>query len=306
MNEIVLKTKNLNKKYILTHALKDFNISINKGDIYGLIGPNGAGKTTFIRIITGLAYASSGSYELFGKNKKSEIARERKRIGALIERPKFYKNKTAYENLNINRMMKGIKDKQLIDEVLEIVGLKDTGSKRVKNFSLGMKQRLGIARALVGNSEFLILDEPVNGLDPLGIIDVRKLLLKLNKEHGKTILISSHILEELSLIATRYGIINKGSIVEELTADELRNKFAKGIIITVDNASEAIRNLKENQRDIKCEKINNTQIRIESNLEAGKINGLLLKKGIVVEEFKKQNISLEEYFIQTIGGQIDE
>ena len=303
---MVLKTDNLNKKYKSTHALKDFNISINKGDIFGLIGPNGAGKTTFTKIITGLIYASSGSYELFGKSKEKEIARERKKIGALIERPKFYKNKTARENLNIIRLMKGIEDRQVIDKVLEIVGLKDTGSKKVKNFSLGMKQRLGIAKTLIGDSEFLILDEPVNGLDPLGIIEIRKLIVELNKEHEKTILIASHILEELSLIATRYGIIDKGSIVEELTAEKLEKKCGRGINITLDDASKAIKILREYKEDIDCQKIDNTKIRVAKKEEPGKIVSLLYERGIVVEEVKKYNISLEEYFIQTIGGNKNE
>ena len=204
MGELIFRTNHLNKVYKETHALNNFTINIKKGSIYALMGPNGAGKTTLIRIVTGVARKTSGDMTLFGKETEQEYNSVRNKIGTLIETPALYRDKTAYENLNINRMLKKIDDKKEIDRVLEIVDLSNTKNKKVKNFSLGMKQRLGIAKALLGNPEFLILDEPINGLDPFGIIEIRNLILDLNKNHGITMLIASHILKELTMVATHY------------------------------------------------------------------------------------------------------
>ena len=204
MKEAVLKTYNLCKKYKDQMAVDNVSMTIRKGDIYGFIGQNGAGKTSLIRMITGLAHRTSGEIELFGGSGEEALNKGREFIGSLIESPAFYKNMTARENLEVSRLVRNIPGKECIDEVLNLVGLKDTGKKKVKDFSLGMRQRLGIANALLGNPKLLILDEPINGLDPMGIIEIRELLKKINTEKDITILISSHILGELSEMATTY------------------------------------------------------------------------------------------------------
>ncbi|MBR6483649.1 MAG: ATP-binding cassette domain-containing protein, partial [Clostridiales bacterium] len=202
MNSIVMETKGITKKYKHTLALDNVALKLEKGKIYGFIGQNGAGKTTLIRLITGLSFPTGGEISLWGKTGEKELQEQRKRIGSLIEGPALYPYMTAYQNMETQRIQRGIPDKSIIDKTLKLVGLEDTGKKKVRNFSLGMKQRLGIAVALLNTPEFLILDEPINGLDPSGIVDVRNLIKKLNKEYGMTILISSHILEELYNTAT--------------------------------------------------------------------------------------------------------
>ena len=215
--ETVLKTVGLSKKYGSRYVVRGVNMTINKGDIYGFIGKNGAGKTTFMRVILGLSEPTEGSFELFGGISREEAGRK---TGALIEAPGIYPNCTAKENMKRFALLKGA-DANSIDGILEFVGLGDVGNKKAGKFSLGMKQRLGIAVALLGDPEFLVLDEPVNGLDPAGMKEVRDLIVKLNKERGITVLISSHLLDELSKIVTRYGIINNGVLVDELGAAEI-------------------------------------------------------------------------------------
>src|SRR5699024_1585071 len=215
---------NISKQYKQHKALDNVSLRINKGDIYGFIGQNGAGKTTLIRLIAGLSFPSNGSFKLFGTSSEKSKVNARKSVGAIVETPALYAHMTAYENLAIQRLQKGIPGKACIDKALTLVGLEDTGNKKVKNFSLGMKQRLAIASALLGDPAFLILDEPTNGLDPSGIREIRELLKKLNQEQGLTILISSHILSELHQLATRFGIIHKGHLIEELSAEELNEK----------------------------------------------------------------------------------
>ena len=234
--DIILETNNLEKKYKDFRALNHTNIHVEKGAIYGLIGKNGAGKTTLIRIICGLQEPTNGDYSIYGvTNSSINIASVRKRMGAIIETPSIYGEMTARDNLILQYQLVGMPSFDGIDELLKLVGLENTGKKKSKNFSLGMKQRLGIAISLANNPDFLILDEPINGLDPQGIIEIRELILKLNKERRITILISSHYLDELSKIATHYGFLDSGSIIEEITSEELMKKMEHKIELIVEN-----------------------------------------------------------------------
>lgn len=207
MSSVILEAHDLTKEYRHTVALDHIDLKIEKGKIYGFIGQNGAGKTTFLRLVTGLAFPTSGTLSLWGKTVEKELQEQRKRIGCMIETPALFPTMTAYQNMEIQRIQRGIPDKAVIQKTLDMVGLKDTGKKAVRNFSLGMRQRLGIAIALLNTPEFLILDEPINGLDPAGIVEIRNLLKSLNKEYGMTILVSSHILEELYQTASEFMIL---------------------------------------------------------------------------------------------------
>ena len=208
MSSVILEAHDLTKEYRHTVALDHIDLKIEKGKIYGFIGQNGAGKTTFLRLVTGLAFPTSGTLSLWGKTVEKELQEQRKRIGCMIETPALFPTMTAYQNMEIQRIQRGIPDKAVIQKTLDMVGLKDTGKKAVRNFSLGMRQRLGIAIALLNTPEFLILDEPINGLDPAGIVEIRNLLKSLNKEYGMTILVSSHILEELYQTASELSLIH--------------------------------------------------------------------------------------------------
>ncbi len=226
--EYVLTAKNLSKDYKGSRALDALSIHVPRGSIYGLVGKNGAGKTTLIRILCALQEPSAGEYIIFGVDSGDrEILQARRRMGAVVEAPAVYQELTAEENLRIQYRLLGRRDHETIPGLLELVGLGNTGKKKVKNFSLGMRQRLGIAVALAGEPELLILDEPVNGLDPQGIIEMRRLLQKLNRDRGVTILISSHILDELSKLATHYGFIDKGRMVEEKEAADMGEDLEK-------------------------------------------------------------------------------
>lgn len=226
--EYVLKTNSLCKNYGHFKALNGLSMNVPKGSIYGLIGKNGAGKTTLIRLICGLQEPTSGDYVLYGKKHiDKDITKSRRRMGAIVETPSIYVDLTAYENLKEQYKVLGIPSDDGISEILKLVGLENTGNKKTKNFSLGMRQRLGIAVALAGSPDFLVLDEPVNGLDPQGIIEIRELILKLNQEHGITVLISSHILDELSKLATYYGFIDNGKMIKQISSIELESKCRK-------------------------------------------------------------------------------
>ena len=303
MNEVILKTYNITKKYGNQLAVDNVNMTIKKGEIYGFIGQNGAGKTTLIRLITGLIHKSAGEIELLGANGENELNKARTMIGSLIETPSFYTNMTARENLEVSRLVRDIPGKKCVDEVLDLVGLKDVEKKKVKNFSLGMRQRLGIANALMGNPKLLILDEPINGLDPMGIIEIRELLKKINKEKDMTILISSHILSELSELATTYGIISKGKLIEEITAKELSEKCRQYISLKVDDTSRAVTLLERELGISDYEVLENKNIKVFSNLDnVGAVNYLLSKSGVIVESINVKGENLEEYFMNTIGG----
>ena len=246
--EYILQTQNLEKRYKNFKALNNLNMHIPKGSIYGLIGKNGAGKTTLIRVICGLLYGISNT------NKK--ITDARKRMGAIIELPAIRLEATAKDNLKEQYKIVGLPNYDNLEELLKIVGLAKTGKKKAKNFSLGMKQRLGIAIALVGNPDFLILDEPINGLDPEGIIEIRELILRLNKERQITFLISSHYLDELSKIATEYGFIDKGKIIKEISKKELEKSSRKRIEIKVSKRNCIINGFNEKEESLENYYIN--------------------------------------------------
>ncbi|WP_270506782.1 ATP-binding cassette domain-containing protein [Paraclostridium sordellii] len=303
MNDIVLKTNKLTKVYGKQVANQSISITVKKGDIYGLVGQNGAGKTTLIRIITGLIYESEGGIELFGKSEPKELDKARTMVGSLIETPAFYGDMTAKENLEVSRLVRNIAGKRCIDEVLELVGLDNIGKKKVKNFSLGMKQRLGIANALLGNPRFLILDEPINGLDPMGIIEIRELLKKVNKEKDVTMLISSHILSELSEIATCYGFIDKGKLMQEISSKGLEERCRQYIEMKVDNASKTIIILEKEFKDISYEVLPSNRIKIFNNLDkVGYINSVVASNGVIVEKIGLNADNLEGYFMNMVGG----
>lgn len=303
MNGFVLKVNNITKKYKNVNVLNNINMTIKKGQIYGLIGLNGAGKSTLIKIITGLVTPDNGSIELFGEHEKHKIEKSRRRMGAIIETPALYENKTVYENMHINRIQKGIPGEVCIENTLRMTGLTEESSKKVKNLSLGTKQRIAIAMALLGEPEFLILDEPINGLDPIRIIEMRELLKKLNVEHGITMLISSHILGELYHIANYYGIIHNGKLIEELTIEELNEKCKKFIHIKVDNSSKAavILNKKLNTSNFSI--FPDNIIKLYDYIEnSGMVTEMLVREGIVVEQIMPMGEDLEGYFTKFIGG----
>lgn len=303
MSNYVLEIQNISKKYKNTLALENVSISIKKGDIYGFIGENGAGKTTLIRMITGLGFPTKGEIKLFGESDYININNQRKRIGCIIESPALYINMTAKHNLEIIRVQRGIPGSSCINEVLKIVNLEDTGNKKVKNFSLGMKQRLALAIALLGDPEFLILDEPVNGLDPSGIVEFRNLLKKLNKERGITILISSHLLNELNQLATCYGFIHKGKIVEQITAKELDERCTKHINIKVDDVEKATFIIENNLNIEEFEVFPNNTIKVYNHLDViKKISNEIILNGVGIENISVQGEDLESYFTRLIGG----
>lgn len=296
----VLKLNNLTKTYKNKDSVSNLNMTINQGDIYGFIGRNGAGKTTTIKMIVGLTNPTSGEISLYSNK---NLAENRKKIGTVIEAPAFVPYLSAKENMHIQALLLNCKDKSLIDDILKLVGLGDVGKKKAKNFSLGMKQRLGIAMALIGQPDFLILDEPTNGLDPEGIIELRELLLKLNKEHNITILISSHILGELSRLATRYGIIDNGKLLDEFTEEELEERCSSYLEIKVDDTNKACEILK-NELQTENFKVNaENVIELYDFLnEPGKVNSTLSKNDVIVESISKNRADLEDYFIKVIGG----
>ena len=303
MKKVVLKTYNITKKYGEQLAVDNVNMTIKKGDIYGFIGQNGAGKTTLIRLITGLIHKSGGEIELLGANEENELNKARTMVGSLIESPSLYTNMTARENLEVSRLVRNIPGKKCIDEVLELVGLKDVEKKKVKNFSLGMRQRLGIANALMGNPKLLILDEPINGLDPMGIVEIRELLKKINKEKDMTILISSHILSELSELATTYGIISNGKLIEEITAKQLSEKCRQYIDLKVDDTARAVILLERELGISDYEVLEDSNIKVFSNLDnVGEVNSLLSRSGIIVESISVKGENLDEYFMNKVGG----
>ncbi|WP_040205338.1 ABC transporter ATP-binding protein [Neobacillus jeddahensis] len=303
MSDYVLKVNNLSKKFKNQVALNKVNLSIKKGAIYGFIGQNGAGKSTLIRIVSGLADKTSGTVELFGYNNGQELIKARKRMGTIIEGPALYPHMTAAENLEAHRLLKGIPGKECVEKTLALVGLQDTGKKKAKNFSLGMKQRLGIAITLLGDPEFLILDEPINGLDPMGVVEIRELLKRLNQEYGITILISSHILSELYLLATHYGIIHKGNLLEQLTLDELNAKCKQYLHIKVDNTEKAATIIETRLKTNDFEVMPNGVIKLFDSIdESGKVSSILVNENLVIEELMPMGQDLESYFMKRIGG----
>ncbi|MGF7047656.1 ABC-2 type transport system ATP-binding protein [Paenibacillus sp. DS2015] len=303
MNEHVLKTVNLTKSYHGIKALQDVSVTLEFGKIYGLIGQNGAGKTTLMRLVTGLSFPTSGSVELFGHTGEKALQIERRRIGCMIEYPSLTPNMTAKENLTFHRIMRGIPNKEVEDEVLELVGLTDTGKKKAKDFSLGMKQRLGIAVALLGNPELLILDEPINGLDPLGVVEVRNLLKKLCEEQQLTILISSHNLPELYQTATDYIIIHNGEVKQTLTLTQLEERCKHHLLISCDQPEKlvSILEMKLNTTNYKVMPDKNIKLYDYVN-DKERVSRVLFESGIIVTNLSNEGDTLEDYFISVIGG----
>ena len=303
MGEYVLRTKNIYKKYGKSLALDNINIEIKKGEIYGFIGQNGAGKTTLLRVVTGLTIPTKGTVELFGQSSEKGLVKSIKRVGAVVENPALFPNMSAYENLELHRLQKGIPDKKCIDRTLKLVGLENTGRKKVVNFSLGMKQRLGIAIALLSDPEFLILDEPTNGLDPMGIVELRQLIKRLNREREMTVLISSHILSELHQLATRYGIIHKGRLLEEISASELNQKCRQYLRIKVDNPSKGATVLEAELNSTDFEIMPDGIIKLYSHLnDIQRVSLALTKNNLIIEHFSQAGDDLESYFAKLVGG----
>ena len=296
MKDIILRTNNLTKKYKDFTALNNVNITINKGDIYGLIGRNGAGKTTLMKVITTLTNKTSGEFYLFDKD-DSDLTETKRRIGCLIENPAFFENLTAYQNLKYYAIQKGIVDYSQIDKVLDLVKLSDSKKKKFKTFSLGMKQRLGIAFAMLDNPDFVILDEPINGLDPIGISELRETLKKLNEESNITMLISSHILSELYLLANKFCFIEKGKIIKELSKEELDVECSRAIVIKTNNVKETCLILEKELNTKNYKVIDKHEVRLYDYLDdSGKVNKELAKNDIDVISIYESGISLEDYF----------
>ena len=298
----VLETKNLTKMYGSKAAIRDVNMHIEEGKIYGLIGRNGAGKTTIMRIISGLSNATSGDYTLFGKTgyEKGKMLRE---VGVLIESPGIYPKLSGYENLKIKCIARGIRDDGYVEKLLKTVSLDGTDRKKgAGSYSLGMRQRLGIALAMVGDPKILVLDEPINGLDPQGIVDVRQTLEKLRDERGITIMISSHILDELSRVADAYGIINDGTLLDEFDAEELRRRSGQFVSIRAADPEGALRALKgAGIRD--AEIVHGGQIQVREQLDnTAAMAKAIVEAGIGLNELFVNTISLEDYYIGVTGG----
>ncbi|MEG2739982.1 ABC transporter ATP-binding protein [Clostridium sp.] len=302
MNNYVIRTKKISKKYRKEFVLKDINMNIKKGDIYGLIGKNGAGKTTIMRILSGLSIANEGSIELFGE--PESIVKSRKRIGVLIESPAFFEEMDVYKNLEYLRKLKGIPGKACIDEKLKLVGLENVKGKQIKDYSLGMKQKLGLAIALLGDPEILILDEPANGLDPVGIVKMRELLKKINEEKGITILISSHILSELSQISNVYGIMSKGKLIEEISMDDLMEKSKISLEINVDKVEKCTWILENILNISEYKVLNNNVIRIYECIDkASIITKELAKRDVLISQMVTKGESLEDYVMNVMESE---
>lgn len=296
MNEII-RTEQLTKKYGNKFATNNVNLHVKKGEIYGLIGKNGAGKTTTMKMILGMSRPTSGSIQLFGSD---DLDAGRRKIGSLIEEPGLYKEKTAYENLRLFGMLSGA-DESEIKELLDFVGLGDTGKKKAGEFSLGMRQRLGIAIAMLGNPELLVLDEPINGLDPAGIKEIRDLLLKMKHERGTTILISSHLLDELAKVTTCYGIINNGVLIEEFTAEELAEKTRSFISVKAGDLQKAANALDGVVDKSQIVVLEDTIMINDTSIDTSVIAEKIVNSGNKLYELTCKQRDFEQYFIERIG-----
>ena len=299
--DYVLKTNALCKKYKDYKALNGLSMNVPKGAIYGFVGKNGAGKTTLIRLICGLQDPTSGEYTLYGtKNTDKEILKARRRMGAVVETPSIYLDMTAEDNLKQQYRVLGLPSYDGLADILKLVRLEYTGKKKAKNFSLGMRQRLGIAIALVGDPDFLVLDEPVNGLDPQGIIEMRELILKLNREQQITVLISSHILDELSRLATHYGFIDKGQIVKEISAKELDTACRKCIRLEVTNTRTLSRVL--DGMNVEYTIVSDKAADVYARINVSKLTLALAKENCEVISMQERDESLESYYVGLVGG----
>lgn len=300
--EYVLETNAVTKRYRSFTALNGLTMRIPKGSVYGFVGRNGAGKTTLIRIICGLQEPTDGSYTLYGvKNTESAVLRSRRRIGAVVESPAIYLGMTAKENIRQQYNVLGIPSDEGAEELLRLVGLDKTGSKTARNFSLGMRQRLGIAVALAGNPDFLVLDEPTNGLDPQGIIEMRELILKLNREQGITVLISSHILDELSRLATHYGFIDNGRMVREMSAEELEACCRKCIRMEVSDTKTLARVLDSMNAEYRISDEHHADV--YADIPVTSLVSALAKENCTVKNIKEHDESLESFYMNLVGGE---
>jgi len=300
--DYVLQTQGLTKRYRRGKALDGLTMAVPKGAIYGLVGKNGAGKTTLIRLICGLQEPSSGSYSLYGvSNDRKELLWIRRRMGAVVETPSIYLNMSARENLEQQALILGLPSLAGLGELLELVGLENAGSKKAGHFSLGMRQRLGLAVALVGDPDFLVLDEPTNGLDPQGIVDMRELILKLNRERQVSFLISSHILGELSRTATHYGIIDQGRMVKELSAQELENICRKRSIIRVTDTAALARTLDDLHVEYKI--LSDSEAELFAKLNVTRLAAALSEAGCEILDLREKDENLEGYFLSLVGGE---
>ena len=299
--DYVLQTNALCKHYGQFKALDGLTMHIPKGAIYGFVGKNGAGKTTLIRLICGLQAPSSGTYTLYGiQNTDKRIVKAHRRMGAVVETPAIYPDMTAEQNLRHQYRVLGLPSEDGLQELLELVGLHNTGKKKAKHFSLGMRQRLGIAVALCGDPDFLVLDEPVNGLDPQGIIEIRELILRLNRERGITILISSHILDELSRLATHYGFIDRGRLIKEISAEALNDACRKSLYAKVTDTKALARVLDEQKVEYKI--LSATEAQIFATLNVSQLTLRLAKEHCEVLSLQEHDESLESFYLNLLGG----
>lgn len=302
MYEAILSAHSLTKKYNNYTALDNVDITVQKGDIFGIIGRNGAGKTTLLKILAGLTDASGGDYSIFSKS-GDDLRKQRRRIGCLIEEPAFFKSMTAYENLKYYCLQKGITDHSQIDSVLRTVGLSDTGKKKFKEFSMGMQQRLGIAFALLDNPDLVILDEPINGIDPIAVSELRDTFFDLNREREVTMLISSHILSELYAIANRFLIIDKGKVIKDLTKDELDEECRRCTILRTDNIPYSATVLEDVLGITEYDISEKDELRItRQGIDPILITRTLVENNIGVAAIYESGLSLEDYFKKLISS----
>lgn len=303
--EYVLRTLGLNKKYNSKFAVRDASMNICAGDIYGFVGENGSGKTTMIRMITGLVFADSGEFELFGiKSTDPEITKARKKVGAIVESPSIYRNMSASDNLRMQCNLLGLEaTDERINFALASVGLSDLAGekKHAGDFSLGMRQRLGIAMALLGDPKFLILDEPMNGLDPAAIVEIRELILHLNRDKGITFLISSHILTELALVANKYGIISKGHIIKEITSSELHDECGVFTVISAED-NDALFSLSTDEFGQKRVTRGAGGVRISGDVDLNALFAKIIESNNRILSVNCSETSFEEYYLKVIGG----
>lgn len=301
MENSVITMTNITKRFKKAEIVKDFSLDVKKGSITGLIGPNGAGKTTIMKILAGLMYQTSGEIQFYESCDNLDV--NRRRMSFMIEAPIVDYNMTAYENLNYVRYIRGYPDKRRIDELLDIVELNDTGRKKAEKFSLGMRQRLGIAMALLTKPEVLVLDEPVNGLDPEGIVDVRKILQRLSEEQGVTILIASHLLSELAELCTDFSIIRKGELIENLSLEELQSKCRKHFVLKTNNIERTAAVLEDKLSISKYKAVHNGDILIYDQLEnVEAISKSITDSGLIITKLYETGQSLEEYYLEKVGG----
>ncbi|MFV0401528.1 MAG: ABC transporter ATP-binding protein [Oscillospiraceae bacterium] len=303
MRDSILQTSALSKAYPSGLALDKVNMTVRQGDIYGFIGQNGAGKTTLIRAVAGLISPTEGEVALFGKSDTKGLGTGRKRIGCIVEGPAFYPKMSAAENLEYYRIMRGIPDKEAIGRALKTVSLTDTGKKKFQEFSLGMKQRLGLALAIMGKPDFLILDEPINGLDPMGIVEFRGILTELNQKQGMTVLISSHILSELTQVATTYGIIHQGRLIKEFSKEQLEEDTKRCISVKVEDTAATVVVLEQKLGTKQFEVLPSGEVRIYDFLDnPSEVAFQLSTNGVRIHSITEIGTNLEDYFLNTIGA----